>query len=52
MALTRLLLGASFQPVPDLKPIPVRHVVEDAIELNPLPPGVHLNYDLPDTLPA
>jgi signal transduction histidine kinase len=38
-------------PLPDLKPIAVRRVVEEAVELNPLPPEVHLSSAWPDDLP-
>jgi signal transduction histidine kinase len=39
-------------PVPDLKPTPARRVVEEAVELNPLPPDIHLSQRWPDDLPS
>jgi signal transduction histidine kinase len=38
-------------PVPDLKPVPVRRVVEEAVELNPPPDTVRVVHDWPDELP-
>jgi signal transduction histidine kinase len=38
-------------PLPDLKPVAVRKLVEEAVELNPLPAEVHLNGDWPVDLP-
>jgi signal transduction histidine kinase len=38
-------------PVPDLKPVPVRRVVEEAAELNPPPDTVRVAHDWPDDLP-
>lgn len=38
-------------PLPDLKPISVRRVVEEAIELNPPPETVEVTHDWPADLP-
>jgi signal transduction histidine kinase len=37
--------------VPDLKPVPVRQVAEEAIKLNPPPAAVAVAHDWPDDLP-
>ncbi|QDU23862.1 sensor histidine kinase [Urbifossiella limnaea] len=38
-------------PTPDLKPIPIRRVVEEAVESNPPPAGVVVTHDWPADLP-
>jgi signal transduction histidine kinase len=38
-------------PLPDLKPIPVRRIVEEAVEVNPPPETVRVVHDWPDDLP-
>jgi signal transduction histidine kinase len=38
-------------PLPDLKPVSVRQVVEEAIDLNPPPESVRVIHDWPEDLP-
>jgi signal transduction histidine kinase len=38
-------------PVPDLRPVPARKVVEEAVEANPPPANVHLSSPWPPDLP-
>lgn len=38
-------------PVPDLRPVAVRRVVEEAVEANPPPAGVRVAHDWPADLP-
>jgi signal transduction histidine kinase len=38
-------------PLPDLKPIPVRRVVEEAVEVNPPPETIRVVHDWADDLP-
>ncbi|MBX9579375.1 MAG: hypothetical protein K2X87_03625 [Gemmataceae bacterium] len=38
-------------PVPDLEPVAVRSVVEEAVEVNPLPAAVRVAYEWPPDLP-
>jgi signal transduction histidine kinase len=39
-------------PLPDLKPIDARKVLEEAVETNPVPAEVQLSYDWPADVPA
>jgi two-component system sensor kinase FixL len=38
-------------PMPDVRPLEVASCLKECLELNPLPPGIQVNLDFPDSLP-